>query len=121
MRDSWPTISPDQVYGVSGHLHNLNPVRVLTHRVGLELGELAARRVDGESGHDLRLTTRPNVEEVVTCVPYRMRRARGSATPIVIMVRAPTAPIDANAHRAPTSAASVPASMLPRVMTTELM
>ena len=50
-----------------------------------------------------------------------MRRALGSATPIVIMVMAPVAPIAATAHRAPTSAASIPASTLPRVMTTELM
>src|SRR5439155_21157514 len=53
--------------------------------------------------------------------PYQMSRARGSATPIVTMSRAPAAPIDATAHWAPTSAASVPASMLPSVMTTELM
>jgi hypothetical protein len=50
-----------------------------------------------------------------------MSRVRGSATLIVAMIRAPAAPIDATAHYAPTSAASVPASMLPSVRTTELM
>jgi hypothetical protein len=54
-------------------------------------------------------------------VPYRMSRDRGSATPIATMSRAPVAPIDAAAHRTPTSVASVPASMLPSVTTTEPM
>ncbi len=50
-----------------------------------------------------------------------MRRAGGNAVPMVTVNKAPTAPIPATAHRAPTSAASVPTNMLPSVRATALM
>ncbi len=52
--------------------------------------------------------------------PHRMRRACGRATLMVTMHRTPMAPIDATAQRAPTNAASIPASTLPTVSTTVL-
>ena len=54
-------------------------------------------------------------------LPYRMRRAYGAAVAIMIVSAAPAMPIAAAAHRAPRSAANVPASTLPSVTTTSLM
>ena len=65
--------------------------------------------------------TRQNILAVLHGEIYLMRRAYGTAAPIATVSTAPAVPIAAVAHRAPTSAANVPASMLPRVTTTSLM